>query len=145
MEQSSRRRLHLKKRVLFICTHNSARSQMAEGIMKHLYGDVFEVFSAGTTPGELNTYAVQVMEELGIDISGQCPKSIEEFRGEIFDYVITVCDTAKEACPFFPDGIEYLHWSFPDPSKVTGSEKEILEAFRQVRDEIREHIEKSFG
>jgi len=135
----------LKKRVLFICTHNSARSQIAEGILKSLYSDVFEVFSGGTNPTELNTYAIKVMEELGIDISGQYSKSIGEFRGEVFDYVVTVCDTAKETCPFFPEGMIHLHWSFPDPSKVTGTEEEILQAFRWIRDEIKEHIEKSFG
>lgn len=127
-------------RVLFICIHNSARSQMAEGFLRHLYGDRFEAYSAGLKPSRVQPYAVQVMAEVGIDISNQRSKSIESFIGQKFDAVVTVCDEAKEACPYFPGTRLQLHWSFPDPSEAKGPEQEILEAFRTVRDEIRKRI-----
>ena len=134
-----------KERVLFICTHNSARSQMAEGILRALYGDQYEVFSAGTQPTKVNPYAIKVMAEIGIDISHHRSKSVEEFYGMEFDYVVTVCDRAKETCPFFPGGKVYIHKGFEDPSEAEGEEDEIIAKFRKVRDEIREWIEETFG
>lgn len=134
-----------KKHVLFVCTHNSARSQMAEGLLRALYGDRYEAYSAGTQPSGINPHAVGVMAEIGIDISTHDSKNVNEFLGEEFDYVVTVCDHAKEACPLFPGGSQYLHNGFEDPSKAEGTEREILSAFRHVRDEIKEWINKTFG
>ncbi|MCS7202360.1 MAG: arsenate reductase ArsC [Dictyoglomus sp.] len=132
------------KKVLFICTHNSARSQMAEGLMNALYKDKFLAFSAGTDPKGVNPLAIEVMKEIGIDISHHRSKSIEEFRGESFDYVVTVCDSAKEKCPFFPGGKKYIHKGFMDPSSFEGSYEEKLEIFRKVRDEIKKWLEEYF-
>jgi arsenate reductase (thioredoxin) len=128
-------------RVLFICTHNSARSQMAEGLLRHLGGDRFEAFSAGTEATLVRPLAIKAMAELGIDISGQQSKTLDRYVNEPFDDVITVCDTAAEACPIFPGAVHRRHWSFEDPSKATGSEEEQLEIYRRVRDQIRSHIE----
>jgi arsenate reductase len=124
-----------RARVLFLCVHNSARSQMAEGILRAWGGDRFEAFSAGSVATEVRPLAVRAMAELGIDIGGQRSKTTEAFSGEAFDYVITVCDDAKEACPYFP-GDRQLHWSFDDPAAATGTEEARLAVFRQVRDEI---------
>ena len=135
----------MKKKVLFICTHNPARSQMAEGILRTLYGDRYEAYSAGTQPTKVNPYAIKVMSEIGIDISNHRSKSAEEFRGKEFDYVVTVCDNAKEACPFFPGGKTYLHKGFKDPSEFKGNENEIVAEFQRVRDEIKRWIEETFG
>lgn len=135
----------MKKKVLFICTHNSARSQMAEGFLNALYGNRHEAHSAGIEPTRINPYAIKVMAEIGIDISTHRSKSIEEFRGKSFDYVVTVCDHAKETCPFFPEGEKLLHKGFKDPSEFKGTEEEILAKVRRVRDEIRNWIEKTFG
>ncbi len=132
----------MKQRVLFICTHNSARSQMAEGLLRHLGGERFEVFSAGTEATYVHPLAIQAMAELGIDISQQRSKTLDRYLDEQFAEVITVCDTAAEACPVFPGAARRLHWSFEDPSKATGSEAEQLEVYRRVRDEIRSRIEK---
>ncbi len=131
----------MKRRVLFICTHNSARSQMAEGLLRHLGNDRFEVFSAGTEATFVRPMAIKAMAELGIDISHQQSKTLDRYLGEPFDDVITVCDTAAEACPVFPGASRRRHWSFEDPSKATGSETEQLKVYRQVRDEIRSRIE----
>jgi arsenate reductase (thioredoxin) len=131
-----------KSRVLFLCTHNSARSQMAEGLLRHLAGDRFEAFSAGTEATRVRPLAIRAMEEIGLDISGQESKTLHRYLNEPFDCVITVCDDANEACPFFPGAKNRLHWSFEDPSQATGSEEERLAVFRRVRDEIRERIEK---
>ena len=133
----------MKKKVLFICTHNSARSQMAEGFLNVISGDKYEAYSAGTEPTKVNAHAIKVMAEIGIDISKYRSKSIEEFRGENFDYVVTVCDHAREACPFFP-GEEILHKGFEDPSKFKGTEDQTLSKTRRVRDEIRDWIRKTF-
>lgn len=133
----------MKKRVLFICTHNSARSQMAEGLLNAFYGDKYESYSAGVSPTKVNPYVVKSMAEIGIDISRNRSKSIEEFRGENFNYVVTVCDSAREACPFFP-GEEVIHKSFDDPSRFKGSEEEILKQVRRVRQEINEWIKSRF-
>jgi arsenate reductase len=124
-----------------VCTHNSARSQMAEGILRDLAGDRFEVMSAGTEATLVRPLAIRAMDEIGIDISGQESKTLERYLGEPFDYVITVCDEANEACPFFPGAKNRLHWSFEDPSRAEGSEEERLRVFQRVRDEIRERIE----
>jgi len=134
-----------KKKVLFICTHNSARSQMAEGFLRRLYGDRYEAYSAGTEPSEVNPYAVRVMEVVGIDISNHRSKGVEEFRGWEFDWVATVCDQAEERCPFLPGAERYIHKGFPDPSKSAGDENEVLERFRKVRDEIKRWIEVTFA
>jgi arsenate reductase len=125
-----------KTRVLFICTHNSARSQMAEGFLRSIAGDEFDVASAGTEATSLRPEAIAVMAELGIDISHQTSKTFERYLDEPWDYVITVCDDANESCPVFPGAVERSHWSFPDPSKVTGSDEQRLAAFRDVRDQI---------
>jgi arsenate reductase (thioredoxin) len=125
-----------KSRVLFLCTHNSARSQMAEGLLGHLAGDRFEAMSAGTEATHVRPLAIRAMEEIAIDISGQESKTLERYLQEPFDYVITVCDDANETCPFFPGAQSRLHWSFEDPSKSEGLEEERLEVFRRVRDEI---------
>jgi arsenate reductase len=129
-----------RQRVLFLCTHNSARSQMAEGLLRHLAGDRFEAVSAGTQATSVKPEAIQAMAELGVDISGQSSKTLERYLGEPFDHVVTVCDDANEACPVFPGAKSRLHWSFRDPSRAEGSEEERLEVFRTVRDEIQARI-----
>ena len=131
----------MKRRALFICTHNSARSQIAEGLLRHLGNERFEVFSAGTEATLVRPMAIQAMAEQGIDISHQQSKELDRYLDEPFDDVITVCDTAAEACPVFPGATRHRHWSFEDPSKATGSETEQLGVYRQVRDEIRSRIE----
>ena len=131
----------LKRRVLFLCTHNSARSQMAEGLLRQLAGDRFEAFSAGTEATLVRPLAIRAMGELGVDISGQASKTLERYLGEPFDEVITVCDAANEACPVFPGARSRCHWSFDDPSRATGTDDEQLAVYRRVRDEIRARIE----
>jgi arsenate reductase len=126
---------------LFLCTHNSARSQMAEGLLRHLGGDGFEVFSAGTEATRVRPLAIRAMAELGVDISRQESKTLEPLPPELFDAVITVCDDANEACPIFPGAGRRIHWSFDDPSRATGTEEEQLATYRRVRDEIRARIE----
>lgn len=133
-----------KKSVLFLCTHNSARSQMAEGLLKTLYGRQYEAYSAGMEPTHLNPYAVEVLKDIGIDISNYQSKYIKQFQERDFDYVVTVCNQAKEICPFFP-GKKVIHKGFLDPAAVDGSIDEILFAFRSVRDEIRDWINQTFG
>ncbi len=135
----------MKTRVLFVCTGNSCRSQMAEGWLSYLAGDRFAAASAGTKPGGLNETAVQVMAERGIDISGQRSKSVNEFVQQSFDYVITVCDNAKESCPVFPGGSHRLHWGFADPAAAQGTNDERLAVFRNVRDEIEQRIRRLLG
>ncbi len=127
-------------RVLILCTGNSARSQMAEGLLRHVAGNRFEVFSAGTRPTQVRPEAIAVMREAGIDISGHRSKSADEFAGQGFDYVVTVCDNAKESCPVFPATTKRVHWSIEDPAAVQGSETERLAAFRQIRDELRTRL-----
>lgn len=131
----------MKQRVLFICTHNSARSQMAEGLLRQLGGERFEVFSAGTEATRVRPLAIRAMAELGIDISRHESKTLDRYLGEPFDEVITVCDTAAEACPVFPGASHRRHWSFEDPSRSSGSEQEQLAVYRRVRHEIRARIE----
>jgi len=129
-----------KQRVLILCTGNSARSQMAEGLLRHDSGSQFEVESAGTKPSQVRPEAIQVMREIGIDISGHRSKSVDEFAGQTFDYVLTVCDHAKETCPIYPGHSNRLHHNFQDPAAVEGSEEQRLAAFRKVRDEIRMYL-----
>jgi arsenate reductase len=129
-----------RSRVLFLCTHNSARSQMAEGLLRHLAGNRFEVMSAGTEATHVRPLAIRAMDEIGVDISSQESKTLERYLREPFDYVITVCDDANEACPFFPGAANRLHWSFEDPSRAEGSEEERLAVFRSVRDRIRDRV-----
>lgn len=126
--------------VLILCTHNSARSQMAEGLLRHLVGDAMDVHSAGSVPSRVHPLALQAMAARGLDISHQRSKHLDEFRSEPLDYVITVCDSAAESCPLFPGPAQRLHWSFPDPSAATGSEAERLATFVAVRDAIEQQL-----
>src|SRR3970282_1749750 len=128
------------KRVLFVCTGNRARSQMAEGLLRHLAGDRFEVHSAGTQPKGLAEQTVEVMREIGVDISGQRSKHVEEYAGQAFDYVITVCDSARQSCPVFPGDGERLHWGYDDPSSAAGTDEQRLAVFRRVMTAIAERI-----
>jgi arsenate reductase (thioredoxin) len=130
-----------RQRVLFLCTHNSARSQMADGLLRSLGGDRFEPFSAGSEATLVRPLAIRAMDELGIDISQQESKVLDRYLTEPFDYVITVCDQANASCPIFPGGKHRLHWSLPDPSQAQGTEEEQLTVYRQVRDDLRRHIE----
>ena len=127
-------------RVLFVCTHNSARSQMAEGLLRTIGGDRFEAFSAGTEAGSVRPEAVEVMREIGIDITGQTSKDVAPFIGQAFSWVVTLCDEAKESCPVIPGAAQQAHWSIDDPSAVEGDEKERLDAFRTVRDVLRDRL-----
>ena len=130
----------MKKKVLFLCTGNSARSQMAEGFLRHFAGDKFEAFSAGVKPTQINPLAIKVMAEVGIDVSKHRSKSALEFIGQKFDYVITVCDNAKQTCPVFPGKYEKAHWSLEDPAVAQGSEEQKLVVFRRLRDQIKQNI-----
>ncbi|OPY56585.1 MAG: Protein ArsC [Methanosaeta sp. PtaU1.Bin112] len=144
-----------KMTVLFLCTHNSARSQMAEGLLRAMYGDRYEAHSAGVKATSLDPLAVQVMKDIGIDISIQRSKSFDEFKDRIFDVAVTVCDRANQACPIcssdlklpikFPKAKEVIHRSFKDPAIARGSEEEKLEAYREVREEIKKWISQTFG
>ncbi|MFC1724335.1 arsenate reductase ArsC [candidate division KSB1 bacterium] len=134
-----------KKKILFVCTHNSSRSQIAEGLLNHLFGNKYEAFSAGTQPGGVNKYAVEALKETGIDISFHKSENIIKYLDINFDYVITVCDSAKETCSYFPNGKIFIHKSFTDPSAANGSEEEILQVFRNVRDQIKDFIIETFG
>jgi arsenate reductase len=129
-----------KKRVLIVCTGNSARSQMAEGLLRHEGGERFEVFSAGTKPTHVRPEAIAVMHEIGIDISHQRSKSVDQFIGQPLDIVVTVCDSANETCPVFPGNVKRLHWSFEDPAAVEGPDEVRKAAFRRIRDQIHGHI-----
>lgn len=134
----------MKPKVLFLCTGNSARSQMAEGYLRHAAGDRFEAISAGIQPKGLHPLAVQAMREIGIDISTQVSKDVITLLGQHIPYVVTVCDKAKERCPIFPSTWEFLHWSFEDPAGALGSQDERLAVFRRVRDEIIAKIDQRF-
>jgi arsenate reductase (thioredoxin) len=127
-------------KVLFLCTENACRSQMAEGLVNHDLAGQVKAFSAGVRPTRVNPRAIQVMAELGIDISHHRSKSVNDLAGERFDLVITVCDRAAEECPLFPGDTEVMHVGFPDPAKATGAEEEILPVFRRVRDDLREQL-----
>lgn len=131
-----------KEKVLFLCTGNSCRSQMAEAWLRKLAGESFEVYSAGLEPHGVNPYTIKVMEELGIDMSEHRSTHLDEYKGKIdFDFLITVCGNADERCPFFPGMGTRLHWPFEDPAKFVGPESEKLAAFREVRDQIKSRIE----
>jgi arsenate reductase len=134
----------VKKKVLFLCTGNSCRSQMADGIVNHDFAGRLEAFSAGTEPHGLNPKAVQVMAEIGIDISGNSSDHISRYEGQPFDYVITLCGDANEKCPLFFGGVQRLHMGFEDPPKATGSEEEVMAVYRRVRDEIRKTMREFF-
>ena len=129
-----------KKKLLVLCTGNSARSQMAEGLLRHEGGDRFDVFSAGTKPSRVRPEAIAAMGDIGIDISGHRSKSVDEFVGQNLEYVITVCDNARETCPVFPGTVKRLHWPFEDPAVMEGPENVRLAAFRKVRDQIHGRI-----
>ena len=129
-----------KKKILFLCTGNSVRSQMAEGLMRHFRGDEFEVYSAGVEPKGVNSLAIEVMREIGIDISHQGSKHLDEYREERFDYIVTLCDHAATTCSLFPGEGKIIHRGFRDPAKVEGSEEEKKEVFRKMRDEIKEFV-----
>ena len=128
-------------RVLFLCTHNSARSQMAEGLLRRLGGDSFAVESAGTEPAQVHPLAIEAMATHGIDIASQRSKHLDELQGERFDYVVTVCDRASETCPVFPGAPERVHWSIADPSAVEGSKAEKRTAFKRAADELKTRIQ----
>ncbi len=134
----------MPERVLFLCTGNSCRSQMAEGLLRSLGGGAYEAFSAGTEPHGLNPMAVEAMREIGIDISGQQSESVEAYRGNAFDHVITVCDHARETCPVLPGGRQH-RWSFDDPAGAAGSRDERMAVFRRVRDEIAARLRQFAG
>jgi arsenate reductase len=129
-----------RSRILFLCTGNSCRSKMAEGWARFLGKGNVEAFSAGTQPKPIHPLAIKAMAEVGVDISGQASKPMDQFVGEPFDFVITVCDRAKEACPVWPGAREHIHWSLDDPAEATGTEAQRLVVFRRVRDEMREHV-----
>jgi arsenate reductase (thioredoxin) len=130
-----------KKRVLILCTGNSARSQMAEGLLRHEAGDRFDVASAGINPSSVRAEAIEAMSEIGIDISGHRSKSVDEFLAQEFDYVITVCDNANEQCPVFPGKTRRVHWSFQDPAAIAGNHQARLAVFRTARDQIRKQLQ----
>ncbi|APG25597.1 MAG: arsenate reductase ArsC [Syntrophotalea acetylenica] len=132
------------KRVLFVCTGNSCRSQMAEGLVNHDFAGKIKAFSAGTEPHGLNPKAVQVMAETGIDITTQTSDHLNKYDGQSFDYVITLCGDANEKCPLFMGGVKRLHMGFDDPPKATGSSEDVLAVYRRVRDEIREKLAEFF-
>lgn len=131
-------------KILILCTGNSARSQMAEGLLKHICNGEFEVESAGIKPSVVRPEAIAVLKEIGIDISGNRSKSVDEFAGQEFDYVLTVCDNAQDNCPFFPAKTKLIHHSFADPAIVEGDEETRLQAFRQIRDEIAEYFKQDW-
>lgn len=137
--------MSVKRRVLFLCTHNSARSQMAEGFLRHLAGDRFDVESAGTERTRVHPLAVRAMAEVDVDISGHASKTVESLADRTFDYVVTVCDAAARACPVFPATTAVRSWSFEDPSRAEGTEAERLAVFRRVRDGVRHAIEAFIG
>ena len=140
----NRRETVEKKTILFICVHNSARSQIAEGLVNALYGEQFEAVSGGTVATRVHPGAIQAMAEIGIDISGHHSKSIDVFEGQRFDHVVMVCDDKQSDCPFFPGGKDYIHHAFDDPAACKGTDEEVLICFRRSRDEIRRWIEETF-
>ena len=133
------------KRILVLCTGNSARSQMGEGLFRHIGGDGWEVHSGGTKPSVVRPEAIAVMKELGIDLTGHRSKSVDEFAGKFFDYIVTVCDHARDSCPVFPSNAERIHWSLEDPAAVEGTEEVRLAEFRRIRDQIRQRVQEFFA
>jgi len=134
-----------KKSVLFVCTHNAVRSQMAEALLNKIYGDRYSAFSAGTDPTQIDPLVVSVMREIGIDVSNYRSKGLNVFQDYHFDYVVTVCDQANESCPYFPGGNLRIHKSFSDPSKFQGWHENVIKEYRHIRDEIIKWIEKEFS
>ncbi len=134
----------MKPKVLFLCTGNSARSQMAEGYLRHVAGERFTAMSAGIDPKGLNPLAVEAMREIGIDIAERQSKAVTSLLGQHIPYIVTVCDNARERCPIFPGAWKFLHWSFDDPAAAEGTQEERLAVFRRVRDEIVRHIDEEF-
>jgi len=134
-----------RKSVLFVCTHNAVRSQMAEALLNKIYGDRYTAFSAGSDPTQIDTIVVSVMREVGIDVSGYKSKGLNVFQDYHFDYVVTVCDQANESCPYFPGGNLRIHKSFSDPSKFQGWHENVIKEYRHIRDEIIKWIEKEFS
>lgn len=130
-----------KRSVLFVCTANSARSQMAEGFARYYAGALLEVESAGTHPGQMNPFAVQVMNEAGVDIAHQTPKSLGSKKLEEYDYVVTVCGDARDSCPVLPPHVNTEHWPIPDPARVRGTPQQISQAFRVIRNQIEERVQ----
>ncbi|MBA2495009.1 MAG: arsenate reductase ArsC [Acidobacteria bacterium] len=133
-----------KKKILILCTGNSARSQMAEGLLKHICQNKYEIFSAGTKPSIVRPEAIKVLREIRVDISNNCSKSVDEFVNKEIDYILTVCDNAKENCPYFPAKTKLIHRSFADPAEVEGNEETRLAAFRRMRNEIEEYLKNNF-
>ncbi len=134
-----------KETVLFVCTHNSARSQMAEGLLRAHYGDRYAVYSAGTQPSRVNPFAIEAMRDLGIDLSDHRSEHVDQFAQTPMDYVVTVCDSARESCPYLPARLKNIHHSFEDPSSVDGADAAKLAAFRHIRDEIKVWLDETFG
>lgn len=145
LAQEGKNPVNEKKNVLFICTYNSARSQMAEAFLNQLHGDRYQAWSAGTRPSRVHPLAVKAMAEAGIDISAHRSKGVEEFQEKAFDLVVTVCDNAREACPFFPGAHKQIHRGFEEPSAARGGEDEELSVFRRVRDDIRAWVTETFA
>lgn len=133
-----------RKKILILCTGNSARSQMAEGLLKHITQNEYDINSAGIKPSVVRPEAIKVLAEIGVDISANRSKSVDEFVTEIIDFVLTVCDNAKENCPYFPAKTKLIHHSFEDPAEISGDEETRIAAFRKVRDQIKEYFEKDF-
>ena len=138
-------RSKMRKTLLFLCVHNSARSQMAEGLVNAFHADRYQASSGGTAAAGVHPAAIKVMAEIGIDISGQRSKNIDEFAGRTFDYVVTVCDDRQADCPLFPGGKEHIHHSFEDPAACPGTDEDVLACFRGCRDDLRAWIEGTFG
>ena len=130
----------MKKKVLFLCTGNSCRSQMAEGFLNNLGGENFIAFSAGSKPSSINPFTIRVMQEKGIDISNNKSEHLDKYLSDTFDYIITVCDNAKDSCPIFPGNHNKLHWDIEDPAEYAGTEEEILNFFRTIRDKIGSNV-----
>lgn len=134
-----------EKSVLFICTHNAVRSQMAEALLNNIYGDRYTAFSAGSDPTQMDPLVTSVMSEIGIDVSNHRSKGLAFFKDSKLDYIVTVCDQAHESCPYFPGGNLHLHRSFPDPSKFDGKHEDRVKEYRCIRDEIKKWIEEEFS
>ena len=134
-----------KKSVLFVCTHNTVRSQMAEASLNNIYGDRYSAFSAGSDPTQIDPLVITVMKEVGIDVSSYKSKGLNVFQDYHFDYVVTVCDQANESCPYFPGGNLRIHKSFSDPSEIKGNPEDVINGYRHIRNEIKKWIEKEFG
>jgi len=135
----------VRKSVLFLCTHNAVRSQMAEAFLNHLYGDRYSAFSAGSDPTQIDPIVITVMKEIGMDVSANQSKNVSVFQGRHFDWVITVCDHVQESCPYFPQGDRRIHKSFSDPSRFQGNAEDIIYEYRRVRDEIKAWVETEFN